>query len=330
MTKRTVFSGIQPSSDSLTLGNYLGALKRFADYQTVDDALYCVVDLHAITVRQDPTQLRERTYAVAAWYLAAGLDPEKCTLFVQGHVRAHSELAWILATYTQMGEMERMTQFKDKAARHSHNINVGLFTYPILMAADILLYDTHVVPVGDDQKQHIEITRDIAQRFNSTYGEVFTIPQHVIPLVGARVMDLQTPTAKMSKSVEGQGSVFLLDSPDDIAKKIKRAVTDTLNTIRADADVQPGVTNLLGIFAACTGLTLTQAEAHFAGQQYGALKAGVADAVLNALVPLQQRYKALMADKAELDRLLHTGADKARARADRKLAQVRQAVGFIA
>jgi tryptophanyl-tRNA synthetase len=330
MAKRTVFSGIQPSSDSLTLGNYLGALKRFADYQNLDDALYCVVDLHAITVRQDPTQLRERTYAVAAWYLAAGLDPEKCTLFVQGHVRAHSELAWILATYTQMGEMERMTQFKDKAARHSHNINVGLFTYPILMAADILLYDTHVVPVGDDQKQHIEITRDIAQRFNGAYGEVFTIPQHVIPPVGARVMDLQTPTAKMSKSMEGQGSVFLLDSPDDIAKKIKRAVTDTLNTIHADAEAQPGVTNLLGIFAACTGLTLAQAEAHFAGQQYGALKTGVADAVLNAVVPLQQRYEALMADKAELDRLLRTGADKARARADRKLAQVRKAVGFIA
>ena len=330
----TILSAIQPTGD-MTLGNYLGAIRNHvAMYKQNNDALFFVVDLHALTVRQDPKLLRERTYSVLAWYLAAGLDPDKCTLFVQSHVPEHTELAWLLGTFTQMGELERMTQFKDKAQRHKHNINAGLFTYPVLMAADILLYDTHKVPVGEDQKQHIELARDVAIRFNNTYDKkgknpIFVVPEPTIAKVAARVMDLQNPTAKMSKSVESQGTVFLNDDLKVAAKKFKRAVTDNLASIANNRAEQPGITNLLGILAALQDSDVDSVAASFAGKGYGDLKSAVADAVVAELEPLQKRHQELMADTDYLDKVLAKGAKKARARAGEKLVKVKEVMGLI-
>ncbi len=335
---KTVLSGIQPSGD-MTLGNYLGAIKNHvkASKDPSTQSYYCVVDLHAITVRQDPKLLRERTYAVAAWYLAAGLDTDQSTLFVQSHVRAHTELAWLLSTFTQIGELERMTQYKDKSQRHKHNINAGLLTYPVLMAADILLYNATHVPVGDDQKQHLELTRDVAIRFNNHYKKElkkakqrgFIIPEPAIPEIAARVMDLQYPENKMSKSAESAGTVLLADTPKQIEKAFKRAVTDNEANVAWDRANQPGVTNLLGIYCAVKGLTPDQAVAEFAGKGYGDFKSTVADAVVAELEPIQQRFAELIEDKAELDKILAKGAEKANQQAQPIVEMVKDIMGFV-
>ncbi|MDN5873317.1 MAG: tryptophan--tRNA ligase [Sinobacteraceae bacterium] len=323
-----VLSGIQPSG-RLTLGNYLGAIKNWLPLSQHYDCHYALVDMHAITVRQDPAILRDRCYEFLALYIACGLDPEKNVLFVQSHVPAHARLAWVLNCYTQMGELTRMTQFKDKSAKHADNINAGLFDYPVLMAADILLYQANQVPVGDDQKQHLELTRNIAERFNNLYGEVFTIPEPMIPPVGARIMGLQTPTTKMSKSDDAEtNAIYLLDPPDKIVRKIKRAVTDSDASVHA-ADDKPGVTNLMSILAACTGDGFEQIEARFAGGGYGPFKQAVADAVVACLEPIQERYRDVRADTDGLRRVLRDGADKARVRADATVAKVHEALGFV-
>ena len=328
--QQTIFSGIQPSGD-MTLGNYIGAIKNHVSL-AADSSVrttFCVVDQHAITVRQDPEMLRERTYNVAAWYLAAGLDPLRSTLLVQSHVRAHTELAWLLSTFSQMGELERMTQYKDKAQRHKNNINAGLFTYPVLMAADILLYGATHVPVGEDQKQHIELARNVAQRFNGVYGDIFVVPEPVIGEIGARVMDLQDPTAKMSKSREAAGTVYLAEEDKKTEKKFKRAVTDNLANIAWDKENQPGVTNLLGIYCAITGTAPEKATADFAGKGYGDLKKAVAQAVLEDIGPMRERYLELIANKGELDRLFKMGAQKAEEEAEKKIAEVKEVMGFV-
>jgi len=326
--KKTIFSGIQPSG-SLTLGNYLGALKNWAALQDEYNCYYCVVDMHAITVRQQPAELRRRCADVLALLMAVGIDPEKQTLFIQSHVGAHAELMWILSCHTYMGELNRMTQFKDKSARHADNLNAGLYTYPVLMAADILLYLAHLVPVGGDQKQHVELARDIAMRFNNLYGDTFVVPEPYIPKAGARVMSLQEPTKKMSKSDENANSyIALLDEPDVIRAKIRRAVTDSDGEIRFDKDEKPGVSNLLGIYAACKGLSLEETEAAFKGMNYGALKEGVTDAVLSELVPLQQRYQEIRKDKALLNQVMAEGAEKAAQNAYKVLRKVQKKVGF--
>jgi tryptophanyl-tRNA synthetase len=321
-----VFSGIQPSGQ-LTLGTYLGALRRFVVDQTTDTSYFCIVDLHAITVPQDPAVLRRRTLETAALYLASGLDPDACTLFVQSHVAEHTELAWLMECTVSMGELRRMTQFKEKSDRREF-VSAGLFTYPALMAADILLYDTDRVPVGDDQRQHLELTRDAAERFNARYGPTFTVPSPDIPKVAARVMDLQEPTRKMSKSIESpQGTVLMLDDPKDIERKFKRAVTDNDGEVRYDPAAKPGVSNLLGILAAATG---GDPEA-LAGQytQYGPLKTDTAAAVVEALRPVQERYQALVDDEPTLAKVLAEGAERARAVAAVTLARARDAVGLL-
>ena len=329
MSKPIVLSGIQPSG-KLTLGNYLGAIKNWLPLSQTYDCYYMLVDLHAITVRQDPAVLRERCYEFLALYIACGLDPAKNTLFVQSHVHAHARLGWILNCYTQMGELNRMTQFKDKSAKHADNINAGLFGYPVLMAADILLYQAQQVPVGDDQKQHLELTRDIATRFNSIYGPVFTIPEPMIPPVGARIMGLQDPTAKMSKSGEAEtDAIYLLDAPDVITRKIKRAVTDTDGIIRHDIAAKPGVSNLLSILSAITGESFAALESRFEGKGYGHLKGEVAEAVVACLKPVQDRYADLRADTDGLKRVLRDGAEKASVRADATLKKVYDVLGFI-
>ncbi|HEX7380521.1 MAG TPA: tryptophan--tRNA ligase [Nevskiaceae bacterium] len=323
-----VFSGIQPSGQ-LTLGNYLGAIKNWLPLSATYDCHYSLVDLHTITVRQDPAVLRERCYEFLALYIAAGLDPARNTIFVQSHVAAHARLAWVLNCYTQMGELSRMTQFKEKSAKHVDNINAGLFDYPVLMAADILLYQTTEVPVGEDQKQHLEITRDIATRFNNLYGKVFTLPEAMIPPVGARIMGLQTPTAKMSKSdASGMNSIYLLDPPDAIVRKVRRAVTDSGDEIRAGDD-KPGVTNLLSILSACTGDSFDKLATRFSGRGYGPFKQAVADAVVALLEPMQRRYRDIRADTEGLHRILRDGADRARVQADATLASVHDALGFV-
>jgi tryptophanyl-tRNA synthetase len=321
-----VFSGIQPSGE-LNLGTYLGALRRFATEQATADSSFCIVDLHAITVPQDPMVLRRRTTETAALYLASGLDPDQCTLFVQSHVAEHTELAWLIECTVSMGELRRMTQFKEKSDRHDF-VSAGLFTYPALMAADILLYDTDRVPVGDDQRQHLELTRDVAERFNSRYGATFTVPEADIPRVAARVMDLQDPTRKMSKSIESpQGTVLMLDEPAVIEKKFKRAVTDTETEVRYDPERKPGVSNLLGILAAATGGDPETLAGRYS--QYGPLKADTAAAVVEALAPVQARYHELMADPASLAEIVAKGADKARAVAQVTLTRAREAVGLL-
>jgi tryptophanyl-tRNA synthetase len=327
--KKTVFSGVQPSGTP-SIGNYLGAFRPFTQYQKSHNAFFCVVDQHAITVRQDPKVLHSNSLAVCAWYMASGLNPNDCTLFIQSHVPAHAQLGWALNTYTQMGELERMTQFKDKSARHAQNINVGLFDYPVLMAADILLYHAHEVPVGDDQTQHVELCRDVATRFNNLYGNVFTVPKAIKPAAGARVKDLQTPEKKMSKSEPGKGTILLTDTPAEASKKIKSAVTDSLGVIKYDVQNQPGLANLIDILAVCTNRTPQQVEEEFAGQQYGALKTATADAVAATLEPLQAGFNRLMADKAELQNILRKGAAHANELATATLAKVYEAVGFVA
>lgn len=331
MTRPISFSGMQPSSDSLHLGNYLGALVNMAKLQDEFDAVYCVVDLHALTSSTDPALLRENTRRTAAQYIAGGLDPERCTVFVQSHVPAHAELAWVLSTLTGFGEASRMTQFKDKSAKGgAEAASVGLFTYPILMAADILLYQTNVVPVGDDQKQHVELTRDLAGRFNSRFGDTFVVPDIRIGAEAARVYDLQNPTAKMSKSAESEsGLIKLLDDPKVTTKKIKSAVTDAEREIRYDRQAKPGVSNLLDILSAVTGESLDSLEASFEGNGYGDLKAAVAEAVVATIEPIRERTLELLADPAELDRLLARGAEKAAAKAEVTLETVYERIGLL-
>lgn len=331
MTRPISFSGMQPSSDSLHLGNYLGALVNMAKLQDEFDAVYCVVDLHALTSSTDPALLRENTRRTAAQYIAGGLDPERCTVFVQSQVPAHAELAWVLSTLTGFGEASRMTQFKDKSAKGgAEAASVGLFTYPILMAADILLYQTNVVPVGDDQKQHVELTRDLAGRFNSRFGDTFVVPDIRIGAEAARVYDLQNPTAKMSKSAESEsGLIKLLDDPKVTTKKIKSAVTDAEREIRYDRQAKPGVSNLLDILSAVTGESLESLEASFEGNGYGDLKAAVAEAVVATIEPIRERTLELLADPAELDRLLARGAEKAAAKAEVTLETVYERIGLL-
>ena len=325
--KKTVFSGIQPSG-TLTIGNYIGALSHFPELQDEYNCIYCIVDEHAISVRQNPADLRRRCLELAAIYLASGLDPEKCIIYCQSHVSAHAELAWILNCFTYMGELQRMTQFKDKSAKHADNINAGLFTYPVLMAADILLYQTNAVPVGADQKQHLEITRDIAQRFNGVYGDVFTIPEPLITKVGGRVMSLQEPTRKMSKSDPEECFISLLDEPDAVRRKIKRAVTDSDGEIRYDPENKPGVSNLLSIITSLTGESMEELCARMAGKGYGELKTVASDAVIASLEPLQSEYKRLIADRQYLLDLLLSGAEKANYIATKTLRKVQKKIGF--
>jgi tryptophanyl-tRNA synthetase len=331
MTTPRLFSGMQPSADSLHFGNYAGALLQWIEMQNTHDAVFCVVDLHAITVAQDPKTLAATTRKTAAQYIACGIDPEKSTLFVQSHVPAHSELAWILNTVTSFGEASRMTQFKDKSQKQgSDNSTVGLFTYPILQAADILLYDATVVPVGEDQRQHIELTRNIAERFNQRFGETFVVPEVKIVDAAAKIYDLQNPDSKMSKSGESpQGILWLLDEPSVITKKIKSAVTDTDTEIRFDAVNKRGVSNLLTLASLATGKTVPALEAEFQGLGYGNLKSTVAEAVVEVLEPIRTTTDDLLADPAELDRILARGAEKAEERANRTLAKVHTAVGFL-
>jgi tryptophanyl-tRNA synthetase len=323
-----VFSGIQPSGDT-HLGNYLGALRNWVADQHEFDSYYCVVDLHAITVPQDPESLRARTLEMATILLAVGLDPDVCTLFVQSHVAEHTELAWLMQCTASIGELRRMTQFKDKSARQGQDfVSAGLLTYPTLMAADILAYDAERVPVGDDQRQHLELTRDVAERFNSRYGDTFVVPEAAVPRAGARVMDLQAPTAKMSKSAESpQGTVLLLDPPEVVAKKIKRAVTDTGTEVRYDPAEKPGVSNLLSILGAATGRSPEDVAAEYS--QYGPLKADTAEAVVEVLRPVQARCQDLAADPAGTARLLEKGSDKARTVAARTLERARRNLGLL-
>ncbi|MER7796991.1 tryptophan--tRNA ligase [Microbacterium sp. NPDC096154] len=331
MTTQRLYSGMQPSADSLQAGNYIGALLQWRQMQDEYDAFFSVVDLHAITVPQDPAQLREKTRRTAAQYIAAGIEPSRSTLYVQSHVRAHAELAWILSTITGFGEAGRMTQFKDKSQKQGADAtSVGLFTYPILMAADILLYQTNVVPVGDDQKQHVELTRDLAERFNSRFGETFTVPKPVIQTETARIYDLQEPTSKMSKSAASQaGVLWLLDEPSVTAKKIMRAVTDSEGTVRYDRQEKPGVSNLLTIYSALTGRPIAEIEDEYAGRGYGDFKKGVRDVVVAEFEPVRSRALELLDDPAELDRVLAANAQRAAEVADATLAAVYDRVGLL-
>ena len=326
--KKTILSGVQPSG-TLTIGNYLGALRNWAKMQDDYNCYFCVVDLHAITVRQVPAELRKRTYETLALYMACGLDPAKNTLFVQSHVPGHAELGWILDCYTMFGELSRMTQFKDKSQKHAENINAGLFTYPALMAADILLYQTDLVPVGIDQKQHLELARDIALRFNQIYSDTFTIPEGYIPTDTMKIMSLAEPTAKMSKSDPNQNAVvYILDSKDDIMRKFKRAVTDSDSEIRYSEE-KPGVSNLMTIYRAFTGKTFDQIESEFSGKGYGDFKLAVGEACADGLAPVRAEFDRLIADKAHLEAVMKAGAEEASYYARRTLSKVRRKIGFV-
>lgn len=328
-TKKRIFSGIQPSGD-LSLGNYIGAIKNWVNLQDDYECLYCIVDMHAITVRQTPADLRRRTLEVLMQYMAAGIDPEKSCLFIQSHASTHAELSWVLSCNTQMGELSRMTQFKEKSKKHEDNINAGLFTYPILMAADILAYQADLVPVGHDQLQHVELARDIANRFNHFYGDTLTVPEAYIPKVGKRIMSLQTPEMKMSKSDPNpNGFVKLLDDPDTIMRKFKRAVTDSDNTIKASPE-KPGVTNLLSIYSAVTNKTIEESEREFEGMGYGDFKAAVGEAVVSALKPLQTEFDRLSKDKAYVESVYKKGAEIANYLSNKTLRKVYKKVGFVA
>ena len=309
--KSRVFSGTQPSGIP-TLGNYVGAFGNWLKLQDDYDCLFCIVDLHSLTVRNDAVELRKNAKSILALYLAIGLDPEKCILYFQSHVPEHAQLSWVLNCYTYMGELSRMTQFKDKSAKHNENINAGLFTYPVLMAADILLFNTNYVPVGDDQKQHVEITRDIAERFNNLYGDVFTVPKPLISEFGARVMSLANPAKKMSKSDDAGEYISLLDTPDTIISKFKRAVTDSEREIRFDAENKPGISNLLTIYGAMTGKTIAEAEKEFESKGYGDFKIAVGEAAASKLAPIRDEYNRIMADKIYLETVSKSGAEKAR------------------
>ena len=330
VAKKRMLSGIKPSGD-LTLGSYLGAVKNWAERAEEYDCFYFMADLHAITVRQNPADLRRRTLEQLAQYIACGLDPEKNTLFVQSHVHQHAELGWVLNCYTMFGELSRMTQFKDKSAKNAENINGGLFTYPALMAADILLYQPDLVPVGHDQKQHCELTRDVAQRFNSIYGDVFKVPEPYIPETGARVMSLNAPDSKMSKSMP-EGCVFLMERPEDIQRKFKRAITDsdTENCVRFAPDEKPGVANLMSIYSAVTGKTYAEIETEFAGQGYGAFKPKVGEAVIETLRPIREEATRLLKDKAYLESVYRNGAERASYEAEKTLRKVYKKIGFLA
>ena len=330
-TVSRVLSGIQPTADSYHLGNYLGALKQWIDLQDGYDAFYFIPDLHAITVEQNPEELRNRTIAGAAQLIALGIDPEKSTLFVQSHVPAHAELTWVLQCLTGFGEASRMTQFKDKSAKQgSDRTSVGLFTYPILMAADILLYSPDYVPVGEDQRQHLELTRNLAERFNNKYGETFKVPEPFIPEGAAKIYDLQEPTSKMSKSgANPKGLVNLLDAPKTSAKRIKSAVTDDLGSVAFDRENQPGVSNLLVIQSALTGESIDSLVEKYAGQGYGHLKVDTADALQEFTTPLKARYEELMADRGELERILAKGAETAQEIAQPLVDAVYEKVGFL-
>lgn len=330
MTKPNLLSGMQPSAGSLHLGNYLGALVNWTKMQDDYNAFFCVVDLHAITVSQDPAELRRNTRVTAAQYLAAGIDENQSALFVQSHVPAHAQLAWVLMTITGFGEAGRMTQFKDKSQKNGTDAaSVGLFTYPVLQAADILLYQPEVVPVGEDQRQHIELTRDLATRFNSRFGDTFVIPEGVILKETAKIQDLQNPTAKMSKSGDPKGLINIMDDTSVVVKKIKSAVTDLDGEIRFDRENKPGISNLLGIHSAISGESIASLEARFEGAGYGALKGEVADAVVAAIEPIRNRAEELLSDPAELDRLLAKGAAKANEQAEKTLGMVYDRVGFL-
>ena len=327
--KKRIFSGIQPSGE-LTLGSYMGAIKNWVALQDEYDCIYCIVDMHAITVRQNPAELRRRSVAQLAQYIACGLDPEKNIMFIQSHVPQHAELGWILNCYTMFGELSRMTQFKDKCAKNADNINGGLFTYPALMAADILLYQADYVPVGEDQKQHCELTRDIAMRFNNIYGETFKVPEPYIPKVGARIMSLGNPTSKMSKS-DPQGCVFLMDKPEEIARKFKRAVTDsdTENCVRYAPEEKPGVANLMSIYSSVTGKSFPEIEKEFEGKGYGVFKPAVGEAVIETLRPVREEAERMLADKAYLQQVYTEGAQKASYIARKTLRKVYKRIGFV-
>ena len=331
MTQQRLYSGMQPSADSLQIGNYIGALLQWRQLQDEYDAFFSVVDLHALTQPGDPAERREKTRRTAAQYIAAGIEPSRSTLYVQSHVPAHAELQWVLSTLTGFGEAGRMTQFKDKSARYGTDAtNVGLFTYPVLMAADILLYQTDVVPVGDDQKQHIELTRDLAERFNQRFGETFTMPKPMIQRETARIYDLQNPTSKMSKSAESDaGVLWMLDEPKVSAKKIMRAVTDSEGAVRFDREEKPGVSNLLVIYSALTGREITSIEDEYAGRGYGDFKKGLAEVVVNEFGPVRERVLELLDDPAELDRILAANAARADEVADATLRDVYDGVGLL-
>ncbi len=330
--KKVMLSGIKPTGD-LTLGSYLGAIKNWAERAKLYDCYYFMADLHALTTRNNPAELRRRTLEQLAQYVACGLDPEKNTLFIQSQVHQHAELGWILNCYTMFGELSRMTQFKDKSAKNADNINGGLFTYPSLMAADILLYQPDYVPVGDDQKQHVELTRDIAQRFNNLYGETFKVPEPMTPKVGARIMDLLNPTSKMSKSDEiGNGRICLMDAPEDIMRKFKRAVTDSdaERCVRYDPENKPGVANLMSIYAAVTDKSFAEIEADFDGKGYGVFKPAVGEAVVETLRPIREEAARIMKDKAYRENLCRDGAQRASYIAEKTLRKVYKKVGLVA
>jgi tryptophanyl-tRNA synthetase len=326
--KKIVFSGVQPSGN-LTIGNYLGAIKNFSKFSEEYKTFYCVVDLHAITVRQVPAELRRRTYETLALYMACGLDEKKNTLFIQSHVPAHAELGWILDCYTMFGELSRMTQFKDKSAKNAENINAGLFTYPTLMASDILLYQTDLVPVGVDQKQHLELSRDIAMRFNQIYGETFTVPDGYISTDTMKIMSLAEPRAKMSKSDENQNAVvYILDSKDDVMRKFKRAVTDSDSTVRYSGD-KPGISNLMTIYKAFTGKSFEEIEREFDGRGYGDFKMAVGEACADGLATVRDEFARLIKDKSHLEAVMKAGSDEAAYYARKTLSKVKRKIGFI-
>ena len=327
--KKIILSGIQ-ATGSLTLGNYIGALTNWVEMQDKYDCYYMIADLHTLTVRRDPEELRKNTLSLIALYIAAGLDPEKNTIFVQSHVPAHSQLSWILNCYTYMGELNRMTQFKDKAAKHADNINSGLFNYPVLMAADILLYNADLVPVGEDQRQHLEITRDIAERFNSLYGDTFKVPEAYIPKAGARIMGLQDPTSKMSKSAENElDKILLTDTPEDIMKKFKKAVTDSENKVRYDKENKPGVSNLMTIYSVIKNKSMEEIEKEFDGVGYGDFKKAVGEAVVGRLEPLQARYYELINEPEKLRAIYEKGDKKAQEKTAELLKEVYRKVGLV-
>lgn len=327
-SKKVLYSAVQPTNN-LTIGNYIGAIRNFLALQNDYNCYFAIANMHAITVRQTPAELRQRTLSLLALYLACGLNPEQTAIYVQSHVPAHAELCWVLNTFTYVGEMERMTQFKDKSLRHAENINMGLMDYPVLMAADILLYQTEVVPVGLDQRQHLEIARDIAQRFNNIYSPTFKVPEGLYVKVGAKINDLQDPSKKMSKSAENpNGSVFLSDDKDTVIRKFKRAVTDSGSEIKFDPENKAGVSNLLSIYTAFTGKTVEQAERDFAGKGYGDFKLAVGEAVADKLAPIQKEQAKLLTDKTYLDNVLRSGAERAVKAANKTLSKVYKKIGF--
>lgn len=326
--RKVVFSGVQPSG-ALTIGNYIGAIRNWIDLQDKYECFYCIVDLHAITVPQEPKELRKNTLNLLALYLASGLDPEKSTIFIQSHVSAHSELTWVLNSISYMGQLSRMTQFKEKSQRSEANLNAALFTYPVLMASDILLYQTDLVPVGEDQKQHLELARDLGERFNSKYSETFKIPEPLIKKVGAKIMSLQNPESKMSKSdADENGYILLLDKPDAIRRKIKRAVTDSIGEVKY-RDEQPGIKNLMNIYSIFSGESIENIEAKYEGEGYGKFKEDLAEVVIEGLRPMQEKYDYYMKNKDYLEEVYKNGAEKAERVARKTLRKVYKKVGFI-